>query len=110
MTSPTKIRSQIAQMVERHLAETGEDWWNAKVPWGRRCPLVNPMCPDDLCVLPANHFGAAEGYHVLGTTSYSEAPKLPLEWMRPDGTSDEELIAEGARLQREMHPELWADE
>lgn len=27
------------------------------------CTLVNPLCPDDLCILPEGH----EGYHQLGT-------------------------------------------
>jgi len=40
-----------------------------KPPMGEasRCRLVNPLCPEDLCWLPANHAGAAEGVHHLGT-------------------------------------------
>jgi len=49
-------------------------YWVDRSGWAQ-CPLVNPLCPDDLCILPEGHAGTAEGYHVLGTTNYTALPR-----------------------------------
>lgn len=81
------------------------------------CTLVNPLCPDDLCVLPYGHVGTNRRAHLLGSMygsayadehDYAEALKhrermSPLMFMAPEGTSESELI----RLGRKRAKELW---
>jgi len=85
-----------------------------------RCTLVNPLCPDDLCVLPYGHAGTPKREHLLGTMygsayaaehSYAEALRhrerlSSVMYMAPQGTSESELI----RLGRKRARELWPDE
>jgi hypothetical protein len=70
-----------------------------------RCPMVNYLCPDDLCILPAGHLGADENIHILGTDPYDQAERYPdfrqAEW----GTSDHDLIQFGWVEQQRRFPE-----
>lgn len=66
------------------------------------CQLINPLCPDDLCVLPFGH----KGWHQLGTMS--EPMKLSrlhrLAVPRQNGVpyQDFELIQMGWELQEQL--------
>lgn len=80
----------------------------------KRCPLVNPLCPDDLCVLMAGHSGSDEGKHLLGTMPGSGAKVLDLADLREvsdvmylakPGLFDVTLI----RLGRERQDQLLKD-
>ena len=65
-----------------------------------RCPLVNPLCPQDLCILDADHPGTLVGWHTL-----EMAPDDPWRcvytgsamFLHPDGpgTPDNVLIRAG---------------
>jgi hypothetical protein len=105
MKSKNAIRHEIERWVDEQISAQGVQgiYWVNRDDWPQ-CPMINPQCPDDLCILPAGHVGTAEGYHVLGTTAYSAAEKFPLEWMRPEGTSIEDLYNEGWRIQEELFP------
>lgn len=58
-----------------------------------RCQLINPLCPDDLCILPHGH----KGYHRLGTMS--EPMKLDMrhtfKMHKGTSTNDDELARLG---------------
>jgi hypothetical protein len=70
------------------------------------CPLVNMLCPDDLCTLPIGHDREMAGWHQL------ESWVQPLEvnpealWMAPYGSGKEDLIAWGWESQREWLEEI----
>lgn len=34
------------------------------------CPMINPLCPDDLCLLPFGHEGMLDNRHILSTTPW----------------------------------------
>lgn len=34
------------------------------------CPMINPLCPDDLCRLPFGHEGMLDNRHILSTTPW----------------------------------------
>lgn len=99
------IRREIERWVDEQISQQGVQgmYWVDRSGWAQ-CPLVNPLCPDDLCILPEGHAGTAEGYHVLGTTNYTAAEKFPLDWMMPVGTPMEDLYAEGLRRAEVMFP------
>jgi hypothetical protein len=101
----TTVRREIEHWVDEQIRAQGVQgiYWVDREDWPQ-CPLVNPMCPDDLCILPAGHVGTEEGYHVLGTTAYTAAEKFPLEWMMPVGTSVQVLCQEGWRQQEAKFP------
>jgi hypothetical protein len=101
----TTIRRSIERWVQEQMREQGKPWYRVDRSGWPQCPLVNPQCPEDLCILPAGHDGTVEGYHVLGTTSYHSAYKYPLDWMMPEGTTSEVLIEEGRRRRQEMFPD-----
>ena len=54
------------------------------------CPLVNPLCPDDLCVLPGGHLGE----HQL-ETMVEPGPVSQIMFLMPQGTQRQTLIAAG---------------
>lgn len=97
----TVVRKSIRQQV----IDLGEERWRDE---GRRgwegCPLVNPLCPDDLCVLPLGHVGTEQGYHLLGTDAYDDPLKLTkrsvlyLEGPLPK----EKLVKLGWKRQKEL--------
>ena len=64
-------------------------WEN--LPDRRRCPLVNPLCPDDFCVLPAGHVGAAEGWHWLQTSGAAIKVSSAM-WLGPKGSTRAHLM------------------
>lgn len=101
------IRREISAYIEDAIRDQGVLYPNVVFP-GDPCPLVNPLCPDDLCILPAGHPGTDDGYHVLGTTNYDYAERFVHEpfKMLPVGTTKDELIAEGDRVARELWPEF----
>ena len=103
--SSATIRRSIERWVEKQIREQGKPWYQVDRSGWPQCPLVNPHCPEDLCILPAGHDGTVEGYHVLGTTAYSHADKFPLDWMMPEGTTLKVLIEAGWRRQQEMFPD-----
>lgn len=70
-----------------------------------RCRLVNPLCPDDLCTLPQNHAGSAEGKHLLGTSAGMESVSHFM-YLSHTAHTAEELINEGCEAARS----LWPDE
>jgi len=57
----------------------------------QRCPLLNPACPGDRCILPAGHIGTEEKIHILGTDNYMWAMRYDFP-MAELGHSDEELF------------------
>lgn len=74
------------------------------------CTFVNPLCPDDLCVLEYGHPFSAQGHHITGTmygsANTSRADQLDIlcdksksGWLAgycaPQGTSINELIELG---------------
>lgn len=75
------------------------------------CTMINPLCPDDLCVLPYGHPGTPKNEHLLGTMygsswgveNLKEALKhrkhFSKKWfkMLPKGTSYEEVVRAGWR-------------
>lgn len=85
-----------------------------------RCPLVNPLCPDDLCVLPAGHKWTRGRRHLLGTMYGSVPdPDYPNEnltkyvqqvskvmYLAPVGTPEEELIRLGWARSKKLWPEM----
>jgi hypothetical protein len=106
MKRKATIRREITLWCEAVMREQGVDGWYLvdRSGWPQ-CPMVNPLCPVDLCILPAGHAGTAEGYHVLGTTAYSAAEQFPLEWMVPTGASVAELYLQGVHLAEIMFPD-----
>lgn len=105
--SAATVRKAIQNLVEDRLEEEGVPYHRAKIlkPGERPCQLANPLCVDDLCVLPRHHVGSDQGYHVLGTTAYNCAEQFPEEWMQPTIDTRHQLIQAGCRLQRRMFPE-----
>lgn len=105
MRQAATIRRSIERWVDEQISAQGVKgiYWVDRSTWPQ-CPLVNPMCPNDLCILPAGHDGTEEGYHVLGTTPYNHAYKYPLEWMMPVGTNAQVLQQEGWRRSDVMFP------
>lgn len=108
------IRAKLEQLIERRLHDKGCD---SLLDFSRKyatpdnyhpelfdeplCPMVNRLCPDDLCYLPAGHVGTTEGYHITGTVAYTWAEKwhYGVKDMAEVGTSRSDLINLGYRLQ-----------
>ena len=90
------IRGQLEAYVEDRMREQGATFQAVDLLQRQpRCPLVNPACPDDLCILPAGHAGTREQVHVLGTTPYDHATRFQSFLMADVGTEDRELIRLG---------------
>jgi len=104
-TPTQRIRREIRELVEAEIERQGKPWYQIDRSHWPQCPLINPMCPDDLCVLPAGHVGTEHGYHVLGTTMYSQAERYPKDWLVYPGTSKEALIRMGWERQQRMFPD-----
>lgn len=70
------------------------------------CPLVNPLCPDDLCWLPYAHPGFEIGVHFLGTSAEPTAWKDQME-LHPRGpnATQSDLIDLGRHRQVELFPD-----
>lgn len=104
--SRAKIRREITKWMEDQIRDQGVPGaaWLDRSEWPQ-CPLVNPNCPDDLCILPAGHVGTAEGYHVLGTMAYTDAGKFSMEAMMPEGTDAGALYTEGVRRAEVLWPQ-----
>lgn len=81
------------------------DDWNG-------CPMINPLCPDDLCWLPYAHPGFDKGVHFLGTDA--DAVKYDPEIMKlhPRGpnATEVDLVELGHKRQREMFPDHFSEE
>ena len=113
MRAASTIQRSIARLIDGCWAEQPDAKFVGDVVLiqrgQKRCPLVNPLCPSDLCVLPAGHDGTEEGYHVLGTDNYTLAQRYiaarSLFIMMPVGTTDEALIERGWEIQHEHWPE-----
>lgn len=79
--------------------------------------MVNMLCPDDLCVLPAGHPGTPKNEHLLGTmygSAYEDLKKAlkyrkPMSRrampMAPPGTSVEDLWRMGWEMRRDSEVE-----
>jgi hypothetical protein len=99
------IRRELTRLIEDRMAELRIDWLGVIDLHGELwpdetlCPLVNPLCPDDLCFLPAGHIGTEEGYHILGTMRYTQADRLvrkgSIMTMAPVGTTRSDLMKLG---------------
>lgn len=99
-------------MAPKGIVEAGYEAWKSRpAPPEVRCPLVNPLCPNDLCILEANHPGTEQGWHTLGTDPYDQphryirpGSKNYVLFLHPDGpgVSDADLIAAGADRAREL--------
>ena len=79
-------------------------WWSKD--W-QGCQLVNPLCPDDLCLLPQDH----EGYHRLGTMAEPDEVS-DIMFMAPPRKrrrSASELYQLGWKKARELWPEMYDD-
>lgn len=77
------------------------------------CLLVNPLCPDDLCVLPRNHPGTKKNEHLLGTmygsAGLNPSPKYRLKMSRhmflaPEGSTEDDLMELGCKRAEELWP------
>lgn len=104
--TPSQIRREIAASVDAEILRQGVQGaaWLDQEKWHKStCGLVNPLCPDDLCILPPGHVGTAEGYHVTGTTPYTHAIEFPLEFMTTR-RNRAWLIQEGCRRAQVMYP------
>lgn len=79
------------------------------------CTLVNPLCPNDLCVLPAGHPGTVKREHLLSTMYGSVDPDLDgapnpkyrermgrVMFMAPEDTSIDELVKLGEKASRKL--------
>lgn len=66
-------------------------------PCWQGCTMVNPYCPDDVCVRPAGHRGG----HTLGTMAYDEQTRRKFP-MLPDGASYDEVVATGWDRARDL--------
>jgi hypothetical protein len=99
------IRRQLTYFVEQQMAEQDANLQDTDLLGDSpRCPLVNPGCPSDLCILPAGHVGTEEHVHVLGTDNYSQATRYREFHLAEVGTSDEELVRRGWVEQRRIWP------
>jgi hypothetical protein len=69
------------------------------------CVLVNPLCPDDLCWLPAVN-GKQHRLHCLGTDRWDERFTVggTAFYMSKISTTQEDLITEGWQKQLQMSP------
>lgn len=90
-----QVRRAIAELVESRMFDQGVTRLSEVRFEGELCPLINPMCPEDLCYLPRDHVGTKENFHVLGTTAYDCAEKWPREWLQADHPTRDELIQRG---------------
>jgi hypothetical protein len=97
------IRRRLTCFVEQQMATQDANLQDTDLLGGSpRCPLVNPACPSDLCILPAGHVGTEEHVHVLGTDPYSQATRYKDFHLAEVGTSDEELVRRGWVEQRRI--------
>lgn len=68
-----------------------------------RCQLINPLCPDDLCILDHGHKGTKRGIHHLGTSSEPFKVGTLMRMSNHDKPfTDEELINLGQIEQRRL--------
>jgi hypothetical protein len=104
--SKAAVQRDIEDLVEDLASKAGKPWYllYKERDWAQ-CPLINPLCPDDLCVLPSGHVGTSEGYHVTGTMAYNQAEKFPMEWLKPEGSRIQFLMQEGWRVADIMFPD-----
>jgi hypothetical protein len=105
--------------IRQKVITLGEQEWSADRKKGsadwrhwKGCQLVNPLCPDDLCVLPKNHVGTEQGYHILGTTAWDNplhVTKRSVLFLLQEETGDErEVDREGLiRIGWTRQQELW---
>jgi hypothetical protein len=70
-----------------------------------RCPLVNPLCPDDLCILRKGHPGASQNCHWLGTNPDIIKLNNIMYMADDDDMTDMRLIYAGATMQELLFPE-----
>ena len=89
-----KVRADIERFVEGKMENQNANLQEVNLLETARCPMINPICPGDLCILPAGHPGAEDGIHVLGTDPYDQAFKYNFP-LAPYGTSDRELVRLG---------------
>lgn len=80
------------------------------------CGFINPLCPTDLCVLPAGHPGTPRNEHLLGTMYGSADPDLDgapnpkyrerfskrYSRMAPEGATVEQIVGLGWKMSREL--------
>lgn len=102
MATKLEIQAAIADLVEFRMKVL--DCKLQDIYFTTQCGLINPGCPDDLCILPRGHVGTPEGYHVTGTCAYHDAIKFPTEWITRFKDVDV-LIEEGSKLAQKMWPE-----
>jgi hypothetical protein len=97
------IRRMLAEFIELRMAEQGAKYQDADLLGDEeRCPMVNPACPEDLCVLPVGHPGAEQKIHILGTDNYEWATKYKDFPMAALGHTDSELINLGCIEQQRL--------
>jgi hypothetical protein len=103
-----KIRSDLVRFIEGKMSNQGAKLQDVNLLEAPRCPLINPACPSDLCILPAGHPGTEDHVHILGTDNYGYATRYDFP-MAEVGTSDEDLRRLGwdeqdRRFPDERHP------
>jgi len=68
------------------------------------CPLVNPLCPPDLCILPGGH----KGHHQLGTSAGPERlSNVMFLYDGPRPFTKRDLIRAGVERREELFPGYW---
>lgn len=72
----------------------------------RHCTLVNPLCPDDLCVLEYGHDGTDRHEHCLRTMIECEGVSDYM-YMAPRRTSKSDLIRLGAERASQLWPDMF---
>jgi len=82
-----------------------------KEPWARpqaapvhNCRLVNPLCPNDLCWLPANHAGSVGGIHWLSTMAEPDEVS-DIMYLSHYSHSRSDLMDEGQRSADSLFPD-----
>jgi len=102
-----------AGVVTVRLRDVREKWGFAKVEVPERwngCLLVNPLCPDDLCWLPAEP-GHNHIWHCLGTMPWDQRITIggSAFYMSKTAVTERDLIKEGAEKQWELFGD-WHDD
>jgi len=109
----TTIQQKVITLSEQEYLAARKNRDNNWRRW-EGCQLVNPLCPDDLCILPKDHVGTKQGYHILGTTPWDDplhVTKRSVMFLLQEETGDSrevdqnDLIRIGWTRQQELFPD-----
>lgn len=115
-SDPRNFKAQIVSRMQWAEAVDGRHHWHydgvALVDRWNGCTMVNPLCPDDLCILPYGHPGMAEGWHHLGTDVGPNQYELAELHPRGPNARPRDLVELGWKRQRELYPDdpMWKEQ